>query len=750
MIIDALCLPTREQVYLKVNSLDYQPLLDYILTTNYGYYRLVIASEKDSIIPTYFIVFNKEIDMINDKKALDFYQQNIKELRGLSTICKNKEGETKKDFRIIQQGLMISKDWTDYRLPAAPEFFVGRKDLISQIQQYISPNQKESRVIQIKSRSGVGKSSILALLSQHLSSMKYKVELHDARDIKSIVDIYSVIGRFIGSSTLPQNFLDVEEQLSKLSKEETIYVFMVDQFESTFLQPDIFAAYETIAKIFCRIGGNLFFCLARKNDQLTTYDDSVISLSQLNCISKNYELKDFSKEEARELINKINEQSPKKITREVLIYVLEFAQGFPWLLKRTMYHILRLTNNSNLSQKQLVDTGLMLDDLFEEELEGLEEIEKEYLSKICNKLPADFHQLQRNFDEDALLPKMLDKFTQARLLRLTGNTYDTYNDVFKEYLVYQKLPEFKHQHIYRQHPNAIISFFGKIVNKNKFTIEQLSKSLNISQKSLANYIKECRSLGLLKKEDEYWTIPKNIKDIYTQGHLGAHIRRQLLNNDLVATLVKILSSKPITFDELIDIIKANFTYVEASENTWTLYANVLAGWLEATQIVERNKVSTFELKSISVNEITEILGNLINTIYGKRKRLSEKNILLPSTSWQYYEQCYILLKNGQTRFEKELKKAYDDIKNCGLLVKLKDINELEQFRHVAIKDYFGTEEYQNVWNAVRNGGNIEIAVANLVKGNMTASTLYWRIKRIVNCGKALNIIENKRYKYVAG
>ncbi|WP_434132580.1 restriction endonuclease [Sporomusa sphaeroides] len=748
MIIEALSLPTRDQVFSKVKSINYHPLFDYILITNYGYYKLAVASENDSMTPSYFIIFNNNLDIVSDKNVLEEYQQNIKELRALSTIYKQVEEKTKKEYRVIQQGLMISKDWTDYRLPAAPQFFVGRKELVSQITKYISPNQNESRVIQIKSRSGVGKSSMLALLSQDLLDIGYKVELHDARDIKSTIDVFSVIGRFTEATILPQNFSDVEEQLKLLEKQEKICVFMVDQFESTFLQPDIFTAYETIAKILCNINGNIFFCLARKNDQLTTYDDSMISLNQLNSISKNYELRDFAKEEAKELIDRINDQSAKKITREVLAYILEFAQGFPWLIKRTMSHILKLTN-SNLSQKQLIDTGLMLDDLFEEELEGLDELEKEYLSKICNKLPADFHQLQRNFDEDALLPKMLDKFTQARLLRLTGNTYDTYNDVFKEYLVYQKLPEFKHQHIYRQHPNAIIKFFGKIVSKSKFTIEQLSRTLNISEKTLANYIKECRNLGLLKKEDDYWVLPKNIRDIYTQGHLGAHIRRQLLNNDLVSNLVKTLAVRQISFEELINTLKVNFPYVEAAENTWTLYANVLIAWLEVTQIVERSKTSEIKLKSISLNEITELLGNLINATYGKRGRTSNRELFLPSTSWGSYEKCFYLLKNGQTVFDGENKKAYVDMKNCGLIERLSNILDTQKFKAIITEEYLNTEEYRNIWDAAKNGGSIIGAVANLIKGNMSASTLNWRAKRIINCGKALGIIENKRYTYKA-
>ncbi|MCV5902465.1 hypothetical protein OFN63_40840, partial [Escherichia coli] len=76
-------------------------------------------------------------------------------------------------------------------------------------------------------------------------------------------------------------------------------------------------------------------------------------------------------------------------------------------------------------------------DLFEEELEGLDEIEKDYLVKIAAKLPADFNELQYQFDEDPMLVKVLDKLTAYRLVRLSGSTYDTYNDVFKEYLVYQ-------------------------------------------------------------------------------------------------------------------------------------------------------------------------------------------------------------------------------------------------------------------------------------------------------------------------
>ncbi len=741
-IVESLNMPTKELVFNKTKELGYKPLFDFILTTNYGYYKLVIATNEDAMIPSCYLVFDNNLNLINDKDTLKKFE-NIKELRTLNYVC-GKEKSTIAS-REIQKGLIIGKDWTDYRLPAAPEFFIGRKKLISQIMDYVTTNQLETRIIQIKSRSGVGKSSIFALLSEELRKQGCNVELHDARDIKSTVDIFSVVGRFTDYKTLPQNFLEVENQLKEMIVPDKTYVFMVDQFESTFLQPDIFTSYETLAKIICSLNKNIYFCLARKNDQLTTYDDSLISLNQLNSLSKNYELSDFSKEEAKELLDRINENSSKTISKDVLSYVLEFAQGFPWLLKRTMFHIIKLT--TNISQKQLIDTGLMLDDLFNEELDGLEEIEKEYLAKICAKLPADFHQLQISFEEDGLLPKMLDKFTQVRLLRLTGTTYDTYNDVFKEYLVYQKLPEFKHKHIFRQHPNSTMQFFAKIVNKNKFTLAQLSKNLNTSEKSLANYIKECRNLGLIKKDDDYWVILKNIKDMYTQGHLGMHIRRQVFNNELVSIVVKQLNIRSLSYTELTKIIKTNSPYVEASDATWNLYSNALIAWLIATKIAKRDKNSNIIIENNDKVDLGEALGNMINSSYGKRGRSNSRGIFLPSTSWKYYESLFEKLKSKDTIFVGEEKKAYTDLKNCNIINSIENCKSVDEFKKMMIQDYLTTDEYNKIWASAKENNNIMTSVAELIKSEMTPSTLGWRTKRIINCGKALSLIDNKRYNH---
>lgn len=748
LILKALKLDYLDQFFKKISDFSYTPLLNYILTTNYGYYLVTICGNNGVVTPSCFIVTDDKMNIINDKEFLDELASNVKELATLTPITEMNSciNDNTREIREINPGLILGRDWTDYRLPAAPQYYIGRDDLIKKIISYIEDNSTDSskpHVFQIKSRSGVGKSSTLANISDKLIQLGYNVELHDVRDVKSILDIFSLIRRFTKVNSIPQDFSDVEKCLKSLKNNNSINVFMVDQFESTFLQPEIFNAYETIAGIVSQLKIPVYVGVARKNDQITTYDNALISLERLNSLSVNFELKDFTNLEAKELIDKINVHSTKTINKEVLAYVLEFAQGFPWLLKRTMAHIIKLTNGSNIPQKQLISTGLMLDDLFNEELEGLEEVEKEYIVRISSRLPADYHQLQRIFEDDPLLPKLLDKFTQMRLLRLSGSTYDTYNDVFKEYLVYQKLPEFKHQFLCRLYPNPTITFFDKVIRKSKFTLEQLSKTLKTSQKTLGNYLKECRQLNIIRKEEEYWVVPKNIQDIYTQGMLGGYIRRQLLANDLVSGVMLEVQKRQVNMSDLGEYIKSKFPYIDASDGTWGTYANILYSWLTVTKIVTMNKNDSMEICTSYTNDDSQ-LGNLQQALYGRKILTNE---LIPSVSWSYMEKCFMKIKNGEQSFDGEVNKALLDLKRSGIYSEIQKYTSLDSFKEDIINKYLSTEKYCVLWDSARNDGDIKGAVRSLLNAESTESTLQWRIKKILNWGKALGIIEKKRYKY---
>ncbi len=115
-IIEALNLPTKIQVFNKVKSLKYTPLMDYLLTTSYGYNRVVIASINTSLNPSHFFVFTQDFNLIDDINLLKQYQSNINILSALEPVYSQVILTNKKEYRIIQEGLLLGKDWFSCRV----------------------------------------------------------------------------------------------------------------------------------------------------------------------------------------------------------------------------------------------------------------------------------------------------------------------------------------------------------------------------------------------------------------------------------------------------------------------------------------------------------------------------------------------------------------------------------------------------------------------------------------------------------
>ncbi len=745
----ALKLPSFDFLSKLLDKKGYASLTSSILTTDTGIFLVLIARAHNSGAPAYFALFDSYGHPIDDESFIEVIGNSDKSLQPLEPIIptRNKPLKSKAPERCIPEGLSLGVEWSDYRLPASPQFFVGREAFVERIFRHLNENQRPN-VLQIKSRSGVGKSSVLAYIASLCTTLGATTELHDSRDIKSTLDVYSVVQRFTKSKELAYDFRDIENQLSTFAEADknSLKLFFVDQFESTFHIPDVFAAYESLAGAFTRIGNGLYIIFARKNDQLTTFDDSLISLDKLNSTSRPFELPDFSKDEAISLLTSISKSYEKKpIARDVRAYVLEFAQGFPWLLKRTMAHLIRLLNKG-VAQSELVATGLQLDDLFDEELEGLDEIERDYIARIASRLPADYNQLQRQFDEDPLLPKILDKLTRSRLLRLTGATYDTYNDVFKEYLIYQKIPDLRHFNIYRMYPNPVLSGFHNFVDKDKFTSEEFKAFLNQSLGSAFNILRELKNLNLIKADKDHWKIPQTIIDIYNQGRLGEYIRRQLLENEIVSRLVNsVAQESKFHIDDLTDYLREQFPFIEASPKTWTTYAAILRAWVVETKLLELNQKSEFIPPSGSRASIIESLGNM--GIVGSSARRQTLNFFLPTCpNFSSVEKALNSIQNGIPADKIKNRTALTDLRNGGWLKGEKTIfTNTDQFRE-AVKSELQKDPLSTIWDAINNNTPVLPLFEQLLDGRYTEETLKWRLKIIVRWAKHLGIIPQRRIR----
>jgi hypothetical protein len=254
-------------------------------------------------------------------------------------------------------------------------------------------------------------------------------------------------------------------------------------------------------------------------------------------------------------------------------------------LKRTMAHVLTL-RTKDANPAELMPAALRLDDLFDEELEELDELERDYLVQITHRFPARYQELDRYFDEEPYPPGILEKLTRDRLLRLSGSTYDTYNDVFKEYLVYKRLPDFRLSYVYRLGPQMVLGAFRKTSEMGRFTNEELEHALNRARGTTFNLIRELRNHGLLDRDGDGWIVPETVMETMSRGRLGEHIRQQLLKNGLVADLISHLHSDGyISVAGIPEFLQKAFPFVAASAATWSNYANLLLKWLTEVRLV---------------------------------------------------------------------------------------------------------------------------------------------------------------------
>lgn len=100
------------------------------MTTNDGIFLVYIIASSESATASSFVIFRDDSSWLNDKNYLDLIKQNVRELQGLEPVIGEKSLDHFTTNRIIKQGLEVGEDWFDYKAPAAPEYFIGRRELI--------------------------------------------------------------------------------------------------------------------------------------------------------------------------------------------------------------------------------------------------------------------------------------------------------------------------------------------------------------------------------------------------------------------------------------------------------------------------------------------------------------------------------------------------------------------------------------------------------------------------------------------
>ena len=339
------------------------------------------------------------------------------------------------------------------------------------------------------------------------------------------------------------------------------------------------------------------------------------------------------------------------------------------------------------------------------------------------------------------------------MLRLSAGIYDTYNDVFKDFLLYERLPERSQAHLFRLGLVAVMQGFRALGGQNRIEVEAFGRQLGKQLGSTYNLLRELRLAGLVVHSSTGWTVSEVARQYEHQGRLGEFVRQSVLRNQLVSeVLVRLERQASLPKSALSELLRARFPFVEAKDEVWATYLNTFLDWLVRLRFVRVDADDNIHPETNDKQEILASLGNL--NLAGRGSRPSDTPFV-PSSSWSVAVRVLGMAAEGVLLSElgKAAQAALCDLRRIGAVqaagagrfIAVTDRVNLEQ----RVKNLFASEPYTSYWKDLRAGVIYPDAIAtNFGLHGLAPGTRKDLGKKLANWGRALGFIQEPRLAFV--
>ncbi len=210
----------------------------------------------------------------------------------------------------------------------------------------------------------------------------------------------------------------------------------------------------------------------------------------------------------------------------------------------------------------------------------------------------------------------LKLFHDMRLVRLIGRTYDTYNDVFKEYLKTGKIP-LPTKYIFRSAASTTRKVLEAVIVHNCQSVKALTEQLSgLTYGTIQNVLRELRMLELVETSRGVLSVDQETKDAYQRGELDALFKDKVRQrNGLVRDVLnRIAIQDQITLKQLAEYLREGLPVLEVLDKSWNRYALTFAGWLISFGLVRPG----------------QIVGERSRAVGGTRSAKNRTEMFLPS------------------------------------------------------------------------------------------------------------------------
>lgn len=444
---------------------------------------------------------------------------------------------------------VISGDsWDDPR-PARPMDFVGRDDSIRELTEFIEQvrsSVSSTRTFAIVGPSGWGKSSLILKIGDILKKRNrshISVTSIDTRsatnsafisesirmafsDAASIGLLPPALKFNILSLRDPLESPDFIEAIELLGVKSSCIIIIFDQFEELFAREDLFDIFSAVRELSLDIDARqapLILGFAWKTDISLPQQHPAYHLwHQLADRRKTFKIREFGSKDIQKIVYKAQKALGEKLSPALKNRLLEQCQGFPWLLKKLLVHVLKRVSTTE-SQYLLLERELDIEQLFKEDLSLLGEEQIRCLEYVASKGPVTVAEVEQNFSRETT-----NHLINVHLLIRSGMNYVVYWDIFRDYLKEKKVPYIPWTRTFQSGPSGAykaLLVLSKIGSATGFELaEQIGNTFfNLAGDLLALQLVELSANGT-------YHITKHLNDLnplsvakFVQGQFRRHV-----------------------------------------------------------------------------------------------------------------------------------------------------------------------------------------------------------------------------------
>ena len=400
-----------------------------LLVTDLGYFWAFTILDKGTRMPSTVILCDaKSGSPISNANLVRDMSKTDSSLSGLNWAIAdefNKEeiSQTIKDEIDAVVQVAHGDSWDDYR-PARPKDFVGRDLVQREIFNFFDQTrtrQTSTRLMAIKSPSGMGKSSILLKLAStcrnRRNKNKYYMYAVDCR--AAVTNRYAEVALklclesaikdgfvkgdannlIFGTSSNPFSDDSIKNLLITLKEESKVIILYFDQFEEIFSKENLFSLFKELS-LLCNavtsVQENIILGFAWKTDGSIPQEHPAYYLWQNTADHRReFELTTFNKAEISNALTKFSQVLGQRLNPQLRTILFDHCQGYPWLLKKLSIHVYNLLKLGK-EQAEILGRSMDIGELFEKDLSELAPEELACVEAIATESPADYFKISNH------------------------------------------------------------------------------------------------------------------------------------------------------------------------------------------------------------------------------------------------------------------------------------------------------------------------------------------------------------------